>query len=267
MQLYRWKVPRDKFARLPNSEKLFVLRVSQIHNDLHHIHHLVSTADNGLEKLSGVERQIALHQFLFAVKLWCGTLTEARQLINSAWQGSNLHKKFNAALEAEAKAALSKFRKYFSKRNSIEQVRNKLAFHYDANAIAAQLQRVTLDDGYEFLGGERRGNIFYSSAENFRMLAFLDVAALGNASTGFGELFDEMNAIHQQFMTFSEAVLVAIVKQCGLTREQITSTSIVDPKTVEPIIFVDEDAIARWVEKTHERVVGGQKQSKGPPGR
>jgi pyruvate/2-oxoglutarate/acetoin dehydrogenase E1 component len=99
------------------------------------------------------------------------------------------------------------------------------------------------------------------------MLAFLDVAALGNASTGLGELFDEMNAVHQQFMTFSEAVLVAIVKQCGLTREQITSTSIVDPKTVEPIIFVDEDTIARWVEKTHERVVGGQKQSKGPPGR
>jgi hypothetical protein len=171
MQLYRWKVPRDKFARLPNSEKLFVLRVSHIHNDLRHIHHLVSTPNNGLQKLSGVERQIAHHQFLFAVKLWCGTLTEARHVMNSAWQGSNLHKKFDAALKAEAKAALSQFRKYFSKRNRIEQVRNKLAFHYDANAIAGQLQRLTLDDAYEFLGGESRGNIFYSSAENFRMLS------------------------------------------------------------------------------------------------
>src|SRR6266487_2377934 len=160
--------------------KLFVLRVSQIHNDLRHIHHLVSTANNGAKKLSGVERQIALHQFLFAVKLWCGTLREASDVIESAWQHSNLHRKFDAALGDDAKAALREFRNYFSKRNCIKQIRNKFAFHYDADAIAAQLQRLTLDDGYEVLGGERRGNIFYSSAETFRTVALLDVASFGN---------------------------------------------------------------------------------------
>ncbi len=214
-----------------------------MHNDMRHIRHLVIVANNGLKKSVGVERDIALHQYLFAVKLWCGTLNEAHDVVNSGWKGSGLAARLHENLAADAKNALSRFTKYFSRANLIRKIRREFAFHYDANAIAAELQNIRLDDGYEFFTSGRSGNIFYSSAEGFRNLAFLKAIGFADKSSAIGDLYDEINKVHDQFMIFSHAVMVAIVKKSGVQWQEATATSVVDPGSVEPIIFVDEQAM------------------------
>lgn len=88
MELRRLKIRRKVFSKLPQAAQLFLIRFGQAHNDLRFIRQLIVVAQNGLNTLSGTEREIATHQWVFAVKLWCGTLTEAENIISAGWRGS-----------------------------------------------------------------------------------------------------------------------------------------------------------------------------------
>jgi hypothetical protein len=255
MRLHLLQIPAHEFAGLPKEEKLFLLRFSHLHNDLRHVQQLVQTAYNGAKKLDGIERDIATHQVVFAVRLWCGFLREAKKTYDSSWIHSDLAKQLGASLGAKTLNAAQKFDEYFDDpRNRICEIRNRFAFHYDRKAIAKELEQINLrDSGYQFVTSDRSGNIFYNTAEAYRTLGIFRAVDVNPAGfnptafnpTGLRKLYDEILSVHDNFMTFSQAVLVAIVKKAGPQSTSFTSKSVVDQQKVEPIIFIDEDAIVK----------------------
>ena len=109
-----------------------------------------------------------------------------------------------------------------------------------------ELEHVDLRDGYQFVSSERSGNIFYDSAETFRTVALLRTVNV-ELKEGLEKLYDEMAVVHDNFMTFSEAVLAKMVEASHCTSTGFVSEKVIDPATVEPIIFIDEDAIFKGV--------------------
>ena len=249
MTLYRLNILAQEFSELSEREQLFLLRFAHVHNDLRHIRQLVVVANNGLKILSGLERDIALHQYLFAVKLWCGALTEAVEVINSGWNGSGLAARLHSAIPSEAKDALREFIDYFNRPNPIRIIRRRFAFHYDSEPIVQERINSVPSLNFAFVTGDRSANTFYDSAEIVRINAIFRAVNAERIEVAEEELYRAMAGVHDWFMTFSHAVMIALVEKCGSESEEIVSTCIVDPATTKPIIFVDEDAIGRMLKQ------------------
>ena len=78
MQLLHVTVDATRFRQLEESEQLFLVRLGQVHNDMRRIRQMVVSAHNGVKAYKGIEHEIALHSLIFAVRLSCGVLNEAR---------------------------------------------------------------------------------------------------------------------------------------------------------------------------------------------
>jgi hypothetical protein len=248
MQLTRLTVVRSNFRRLSESKQLFLVRFGQVHNDLRYIRQMVVTAHNGFTRYTGVEREIALHQFWFGIKLWCGALTEAEHVIRTDWYGSGLSAHMHNELEPDAVLALKRFQRDFAKKSLVRQVRDKFAFHYDRESIAATLRKRVRGD-YTIVTGRRRANIFYNFAESVRKVSLVRTVGRLDPRTSASPLFRDLKRLHDWFMTFSHAILNGIIQQCGVREKTITSRAVNDPTRTLPTIFVDERAIIRELRK------------------
>ena len=226
-------VDAAKFRQLQESEQLFLVRLGQVRNDIRHIRQMVVTAHNGVKAYKGIEHEIALHSLILAVRLWCAALNEAETVIRTAWHRSRLSAKVHGKLSADAINALKCFQRYFAKASLVRTVRDKFASHYDRDVITAGLQRVAGD--YTFVTGERSGNIFYNFAEAVRNASLLDEVGALDPSVATNPLYRDLGRLHDWFMAFSRAIMVAITERCGVRVQTLTSTEVVDPSERLPI--------------------------------
>jgi len=209
---------------------------------------MVVSAHNGVKAYQGIEHEVALHSLIFAVRLWCAALNEAENVIQTAWHESRLSAKTHRELDVGAIHALKQFRRYFASKNLVRTVRDKFASHYDSDSIATALRRRIAGD-YTFVTSERSGNIFYNFAESVRHASLLDEVGALDPSVATNPLYRDLGRLHDWFMTFSHAIMVAITERCGVRAETFTSTAIVDPADQLPTIFVDERAMVRTLKQ------------------
>src|SRR4051812_28894969 len=247
MQVMQVTVDAAKFRQLQESEQLFLVRLGQVRNDIRHIRQMVVTAHNGVKTYKGIEHEIALHSLIFAVRLWCAALNEAESVIRTAWHRSQLSTRMHSKLSADAINALKCFQRYFAKANLVRIVRDKFASHYDRDVITAGLRRVASD--YTFVTGERSGNIFYNFAEAVRDASLLDEVGALDPSIATNPLYRDLGRLHDWFMTFSHAIMVAITEGCGVRVETLTSAAVSDTSERLPTIFIDEKAMIRTLKR------------------
>jgi hypothetical protein len=247
MELVRVTIDSKKFRELDDSEQLFLVRLGQIHNDMRRVRQMVVCAHNGVKTYTGIEHEIALHSLIFAVRLWCAVVNEAEDVIQTGWHGSQLSKKMHVDLNDAAKDALKAFQRYFAKRNLVRTVRDKFASHYDRDCITSALKRVSGD--YTFVTSERSGNIFYNFSEAVRHASMLDEVGSLDPNTATNPLYRELGELHDWFMTFSHAIMVAITGKCGIAVETFNSEAVVNQGERLPTIFVDERAMVRTLKQ------------------
>jgi hypothetical protein len=255
MQLMHVTVNAKKFGRLQDPEQLFLVRLGQIHNDMRHVRQMVVSAHNGVKAYKGIEHEIALHSLIFAVRLWCGVLNEAEDVIQTEWHGSRLSAKMHPRLDDEAKCALKAFQRYFAKRNLVRVVRDKFASHYDRDCVATALKRVS--GNYTFVTSERSGNIFYNFSEAVRHAAMLEEVGSLDPRVASNPLYRDLGRLHDWFMTFSHAIMLAITESCGIRVATFVSTAVVNQAERLPTIFVDEKAMVRTLK--HRGVIDADK--------
>ena len=99
------------------------------------------------------------------------------------------------------------------------------------------------------LTGERSGNIFYNFAEAVRNASLLDEVGALDPSVATNPLYRDLGRLHDWFMAFSRAIMVAITERCGVRVQTLTSTEVVDPSERLPIIFIDEKAMIKTLKR------------------
>lgn len=248
MELIHRTVDATMFRQLEESEQLFLVRLGQVHNDMRYVRQMVVIAHNGVKTYEGIEKEIALHSLIFAVRLWCGVLNEAEDVIQTAWHGSQLSAKMHKDLDVDAIYALKRFQRYFAKDNLVRTVRDRFASHYDRDSIAASLRDRIVGD-YTFVASERSGNIFYNFAEAIRYASLLDQVGALDPRIASNPLYRDLGQLHDWFMTFSHAIMVAITEKCGVRAESFTSAAVVNLAERLPTIFVNEQAMVRTLKR------------------
>lgn len=139
-------------------------------------------------------------------------------LAGKVWEGWQLVKRsfvdavrvtIEGALPEEPKCAFRALEEYFAtKKNLINMVRNRFAFHYDPSQIKKQLKAVDETDKLRIYVGEKEANIFYQMSEVIAAKAMLDAIELGNFQGANAKLMKEVTEISRYFIKFCDGCLV-----------------------------------------------------------
>ncbi len=242
----------DEFYKLDQSEQHFLVRLALISDDLRHLHHLMLHARLAMKRAANdIEKVLALHQLMFALRIYYGTLNEAWEVIRTGWFATKLSKGLGKALPHRAQKALQALKRYFEHDNLASRVRNALAFHFPDKPIkdALSCRSAAKEDG--FVAGANLANIFYMFAENVRVRAMLikagvrDMNNLQKVRSGVWRLYDEGLIISDHFTAFANAVMVEIVKKLNARVETFSTGSVTDFTSLAPILFVDSESIRK----------------------
>jgi len=159
------------FARgsdaIPKEDRLFYFMAGQVMNDVNILSTLLLAAHNEV-KLAGDEaakRSAAMAQLTLLLKLTAGRLYEAHKLINHGFSARGFLTKYKDELSDGTIGRLKDVNAYFGTKSVIERIRQKFAFHIDAQLLDNEYN--TLPDNFvctEYLSEQfHRHNLFHMS--------------------------------------------------------------------------------------------------------
>ena len=199
---------------------------------------------------TGIEKLLALHQLMFALRIYYGTLNESWEVIETGWHGTKLSRKLHPALSIKARQALKALRHYFEHDNLAKRIRHKFAFHFSDEPIREALNYKSSDKTDGFVTGGDHANIFYMFAENVRNRAMLlktgnvDINDPEQVGAAVRKLYDEGLGISDNFTAFANAAMVAIAKRLKAKTEDFSS-AVADLSAVTPVLFIDAKSILK----------------------
>ena len=252
LRLRQYIFSNAAFRRLPKREQRFFVRLALISDDLRHLHHLILHARVSIRAArTAVENVVALHQLIFALRIYYGTLNESWEVIETGWHGTKLSRKLHTGLSTEAKQSLKALKRYFEHDNLTKRIRHNFAFHFSDEPIREALQYRSLGENDGFVTGGDQANIFYMFAENVRNRAMLlktgnvDLNDPQQVRGAVRKLYDEGLRISENFTAFANAVMVAIAKRLNAKTQDFSSSAVADLSAVTPVIFINAKSILK----------------------
>jgi hypothetical protein len=228
---------------------LFFVRLALISDDLRHLHHLMLHARVAIKaSTNDIEKMLGMHQLMFALRIYYGTLNEAWHVIRTGWFGTKLSQKLDSSLPDEAQKALAALKRYFEHGDTLtETIRHNFAFHFVDESIKEAL-KLQLPEQYDgFVAGDNLANIFYIFAENVLFHAMLLRAGVTNIKdpeqirSGVGKIYDEGLRVSDYFTAFANAIMVKIAKSLNVKVERFSTSTVTDFTTMQPTLFVDPE--------------------------
>ena len=257
--IYRILFRHSDFRQLPEEHQLFFIRLAHIADDLRHVFYLCVAAERGTQSRFSEERRLALHQLLFGVRLIYSILYEGWNVIQSGWyaevNGQVLGRTWASRLSDEARQGLDLLGRYFGQTSLADTIRNKFAFHYDADQLREPLANARWETD-EIMAGRQSGNVFYPFAEEIRALALLQAAipdqpgTLWSSTTTEADiqeaakrLYKGYQRVHNAFETFANDVLIKTLKSLPHKTEEFTPPRVTELSEMSPVLFVKEPSL------------------------
>jgi hypothetical protein len=141
-------------------------------------------------------------------------LYEGWNIINSGYVESALSLKFDKTLGKEAAESLFEIRKYFSTKNNILIIRNKLGFQYEYKLVEDgfnNLDEIHENDLKIFLTPSI-GNCIYSLSDAIIFAGMIKDLMLSSRDETFDQLMDEITRNCLHFQTFGDECLSKIME-------------------------------------------------------
>ena len=173
--LYRVRVSNTRFSTIPEPERILFIRFGHCIDEINTLLRIFLWSTPS-EKLQKEEMNARLAQGLVIVRVLTGKLNEAYKLIDRDYFGGAISKKYNSLLDDSARNAVQNLRRYFSKTNLINTLRNQYSFHYldKFNKVVKCLKKVPSEDDLIFYFAEDSRNSFYCSADVILRNAMLE---------------------------------------------------------------------------------------------
>lgn len=185
---------------------------------------------NGEGPLASVSMPAAL----LTMKLLCGRLYEAWQFVTNKDNGAAF-KAIEPHLDSQATEARRSLGRYFGADNIITKVRNKAAFHWDREHVAAAIATLS-DDEYitEFLAPVR-GQVYYGSGAILDFAQLHSIIGASSAEKSLDIFRNEVLDTATNFQTFAEGVNSSFLERhVGLSREKFDEVRVdIDAPKVE----------------------------------
>ena len=248
MKFFEFRFRQADFYTLPVARRVYAVRLAQLHNDLRYIRQLVKVANNGVQKLRGVDQQVSLHQLLFAVRLWYGALHEGWRVVTDDWKTSGFARDFRNDLTASAQSAHRQLSSYFQDSNNlVHTMRTKFGHHYDREHILRNMRALKSDKYQSFVSTQHSANLFYTFAEQVRSFAIADATGYPEPAAATKRLYDELLRVHDNLDALVREIVPLVLRECYVKRRQFKSGNVTDSTNTQPIIFEDEDVMMQYV--------------------
>lgn len=162
--VYDTNIKSNDLQLIPNKELQFVIRVTHAWNELNVIFKTFVASTNDVGD-SDYQKKASVSQTVCFAKIFIGKLLETWRIIESEYYGGEISKFYNTRLSEAAQESLKRAKRRFKNKNDvINKIRNKYAFHYDAQIMNLDnLRDVSSEDDQIWLSDSRLNCLFFVS--------------------------------------------------------------------------------------------------------
>lgn len=199
-------VPKSILETVPEAELAFYTHFGHVRNELLIIEKfLYWTIKNQTD--GDVLSDVNVFQELTIIRLLAGKLWEAWLLLNNKAY-SKILEVLRTNLNAKTRITLEELEAYFdNKKNMIENIRNRFAFHYDPSLIGKQMSKVEETDQLSIYLAAKAVNCFYQFAEAIADSAMLNAVEGGDYEAAIKKLSKGVIDITVKFIGFCDGCL------------------------------------------------------------
>jgi len=211
MHLRRMIIPKSIAARADDKDMNFFLSAGHVSNELAVLNKLVLVATNYSSDEHIAKYEIS--QSLFLIRIACGKLHEAHELIRKGFNATQLSKKYRDTMGSSGLVALKNFQTYFStSSNILTRLRNDYSFHYDPNNMTTNLEDLGDDDWCVYLT-EYSGNSLYYISEVALVASMVKAMGMSDAKGALKRILEDLGKCINWFVEFSESYMVAFLNK------------------------------------------------------
>lgn len=215
MKIRRIHLSKDKLLQIAPKERAFFLLAGHIQNEINSLNKIFCWCLNNSStgKGSSIESLADGVQAMIYARILAGKLCEAWEVLGKAFFGTKLSQRVESKLHSTAQRALKEIKTYFSKTNSIHQVRNSSAFHYSATQFDSHWEEASDEPNFEIILGGTVGNNISFAGEFIANMAVLNGIDPTNKSDALKVFFDEVQSISSNFSYFLEGMILLTIEE------------------------------------------------------
>jgi len=211
MKVYRVVVPKDKLFAMPEAERVLLIQLGHLCNELSFFNKLLLfTSDLNTR---GVERYAMVTQSMIVARVFIGKIFEAWRMIERDFFGSRLSKGLEPALSEDGKQALSMLKVHFGQSNLISKIRNTYSFHYASDNIESALKSLPGDKSLEAFLGENYSNTLHYFCEEIVSSGMLTVSGETDPQRAMDRIIGELVEVSGHFIDFTGHTMAAIFER------------------------------------------------------
>jgi len=231
MKLLRFNIPKSKLDAIPEDEQVFFIQLTHLLNELNILQKCVIISSTGMTSLNAVKRRGQVSQAQFFIRMLAGKLNEGWEMLKKDFFDTQLSRRYEKVLSRAGKDSLSQFKRYFTRKNNINLIRKKFAFHYDTEKIKEGIGKIPQSEALEMFISEHRGNCLYSLSDVIANWAILHSIDPSNPQRAMEILIDEVAIkVSRWFQEFGGNCISIIVEKLGLdyTEIEVSETPLID---------------------------------------
>jgi hypothetical protein len=194
IQLHHFTLTRAQLESIPVAERSWIVALSHAANELSVLTKLFHYCSRQ-EGSDGLLAEPRNAQALVLGRLLTGKLYETWRLLQSAFFGSAVSRIYEPQFDETASDALNKLKRYFGRRNLIETVRNRFAFHYSADQVEEGFTRLVDGDPLDVYLSKTNANTLYTFAESIATRSFLQSIDPADPARAFDALIRETSEV------------------------------------------------------------------------
>lgn len=206
------RLPKNKLDRIPELERAFYIHIGHLRNELAILQRLLWW-NNNTPVQNTIYANVNLSQGLLILRLLAGKLWEGWELMGRAYFATKVSQSIESKLSRKAKTALKELKDYFSKGSIVHMIRNNFAFHYSAEHIRGQLDKLEDADILEMYTTPFPANTFYPFSEIAAIKAMAGAIGEDSDEESLKRLIIEVLKITETFVTFCDWTLFYMVQK------------------------------------------------------
>lgn len=218
MKVYTTDTPKSKLANIPDRERILLIGVGHIANEISVLQKLFYWASCSVDEHELIKKAHTTQAITLA-KILAGKLFEGWIFVEKAFFSSSLSKDWESKLPPETTDALNELKKYFGRKNLINNIRNNFAFHYSAADMDSGFSLPPDEDGWKIFLSESNANSLYYVADLVANYAMLESIRPGQHKVAIEKLIDEIIRVARLFIEFSGGCWIVGINKYLLSDE------------------------------------------------
>ena len=194
IKVYRIPIPKNRLLKLPKDERVLLLQLGQMANQVLMFEKLLIFATK-LDPDNEVETYASGLQTQMLVRLAVGTVFESLLLVERLFVSSKIGNDYKDRLDKKGNEALACLKKLLGKSALLAAVRNNYGFHYPkVDETEAAFQAAIADADFDNMW-----KVFFSQHGFNSLFLFCDVISTKGIAAEVG--VEDLAALQQQLMT------------------------------------------------------------------